>query len=239
MKKIIFFLLTTAFFACTLSAFTQKVVMDENAELREVGRFSAVQVSGSIDVYLSQGSENRLVVSASDRSINDRIITEVKNGVLIIGLKSGSMNFNDRKYMRAYISAPDLSKISMSGSTNFFVEGSLKVSNLEIEMSGASDFKGDLVVENLRLSGSGSVDFNLTGSSQNLKIEVSGASDVKAKGHTADFCDASASGASDIYISVKQELKATASGASDIKYYGNPSVRKATSSGAASIKKGS
>jgi len=237
MKKINIYLLITAFFASTLFGFTQKVIIDDNAEIRNVEKFSAVQVSGSIDIYLSQGSESRVVVSSSDKSFSDKIITEVKNGVLIIGLKSISINYNDKKSMRAYISAPDLSRISLSGSTNFFVEGELKVTNLKIEMSGASDFKGHLVVENLRLSGSGNVDFHLTGSSQNLKIDVSGASDVKANGHTTEFCDASASGSSDIYITVNKELKATASGASDIIYYGDPAVRQATSSKSATIKK--
>ncbi len=237
MKKISFFLLTLAILACTLPGISQKVVVDGNAEIRNTEKFTAIQVSGSIDVYMSQGTETRVVVSAADNNTRDKIITEVKNGVLIIGLKSISMTYNDRKNIRAYVSAPDLAKISMSGSTNFYVDGSLRAQNLEIEMSGASDFKGDVVAENLRLNGSGSVDFNLGGSSKNLKISVSGASDVKAKGHIADFCDASASGSSDIYITVKEELKAVASGASDIKYYGNPSVRQAAASGAASIKK--
>ena len=50
-----------------------------------------------------------------------------------------------------------------------------------------------------------------------------------------DYCDAKASGASDIKITVNQELSAEASGASDVNYKGSGLIRDVNTSGSSSI----
>ncbi len=50
-----------------------------------------------------------------------------------------------------------------------------------------------------------------------------------------DYCNAKASGASDIKITVNKELSAEASGASDVKYKGAGLIRDIKTSGASSI----
>ncbi|QGW28441.1 GIN domain-containing protein [Phnomibacter ginsenosidimutans] len=101
----------------------------------------------------------------------------------------------------------------------------------------ASDFKGAVKVTNLKLIASGSSDFVISGSATNLRAGLSGASDLKAFELSADYCDVSASGASDIQILVNKELKAAASGASDIFYKGEGVVKSISASGASDIKK--
>ena len=80
MKK----LLSVLFFAAITSAIpAQKTINDANAEKRTAGGYHAVEVSGGIDLYLSQGDES-VAVSASETKFRDRIKTEVKDGVLKI-----------------------------------------------------------------------------------------------------------------------------------------------------------
>ena len=80
MKKILFLLL---FAAVTSAVSAQKTIKDANAEKRNVSGYHGVEVSGGIDLFLSQGEES-VAVSASDTKYRDRIKTEVKDGVLKI-----------------------------------------------------------------------------------------------------------------------------------------------------------
>ncbi len=72
----------------------QTVINDKNVEVRNVSSFSAIKVSGGIDVYLSQSNEDAVAVSASDEKYRDDIKTEVKNGVLNIYFDNNSFRFN-------------------------------------------------------------------------------------------------------------------------------------------------
>ncbi len=236
MKKILslLWLLLLIFSSPLLS---QKIVQTTNAQVRQVSQFSAISVSGALDIIISQSNETVVVVDASDVNMRNNITTEVVNGNLHIGYKSNVINFKGNKWLKVYITVPAITKIAAGGSSDIYIEGVYKADDLEITLSGASDFHGTLISENLRLTGSGSADFNISGQCNNLRIAVSGASDVKGKNFTAEYCDIAASGSSDVRIRVNKELKAAASGASDIIYYGEASLRNHVSSGSSSIKR--
>jgi hypothetical protein len=71
-----------------IAAFGQnpKVINDPNAQKRTVGDFHGIKVSGGIELYLTQGDEEAVAVSASDPEFRDRLKTEVKDGILHIYL---------------------------------------------------------------------------------------------------------------------------------------------------------
>lgn len=219
-----------------MPGFGQKTINDANAEVRPAGQFNAIVVVSSIDLFLSQSGTPAIAVSASDKKYRDLINTEIKNGTLYISYKSKGTDWGG-KNLRAYVAATTLNRIEASGACDVKVEGIYNGNDLEITLSGSSDFKGEVKVSNLKLNGSGSSDFLISGSASNLRVEVSGASDVKGFDLVTDYCDASASGASDISITVNKELKVVASGASDISYRGNATVKEVSASGASGVKK--
>ena len=59
-------------------------VNDANAVKREVGHFHGISVSSAFDVYLTQGGEEAVAVSANDKKYTDNIIVEVKDGILYV-----------------------------------------------------------------------------------------------------------------------------------------------------------
>ncbi|MEO6541951.1 MAG: hypothetical protein ABIN74_13195, partial [Ferruginibacter sp.] len=76
MKKLLFSLLAIL----SLSAFAQdtKVINDANATPRTLsGSYTAISVSSGIELYMTQGNEESIAVSASDQKHLDRLITEV------------------------------------------------------------------------------------------------------------------------------------------------------------------
>lgn len=220
------------------SVLAQKVIHDPNAEKRNCSGYHAIEVSGGIDLYLSQGDES-VAVAASESRFRDRISTEVKNGVLIIRYDNNSnMNFTwGNKKLKAYVSFKDLDKLQGSGGSDIFVEGSVKLNALALRMSGGADFFGRVEAGELKVNASGGSDVKMSGSVKNLDIEASGGSDFLGYELAADVCSLQASGGSDIYITVNKELSAMASGGSDIHYKGEGVIKEIKSGGASTVKK--
>lgn len=236
MKRIITCILTLLF-AMGLQA-QKQLVVDADAEMRVVsGNFSAVKVSGGIDLYLSQSDEQALAVSASDDKFKQGLKTVVENGQLNIFAEGDwSLNMRNKKLI-VYISFKELEKIVASGASDIIIAGTIKVPSLQLQLSGASDFKGVVDVGNLTINLSGASDVKISGSATHLSIESSGASDVKGYDLSTEICTAKASGASDIQITVNKELNAHASGASKILYKGTGVIKDMNSNGASTIAK--
>ncbi|MEO6537449.1 MAG: head GIN domain-containing protein [Ferruginibacter sp.] len=237
MKKIAGLLIFVA--ALVVSAKAQKqLVVDANAEMRSLnGSFNKIKVSSAIDLYLSQAASESIAVSASEDKFKEGIKTVIENGVLKIYYEGDrNWGYKNRK-MKVYVSFKNISELHASGASDIVVAGTIDVNDLEMHLSGASDFKGDIKAITLRLNLSGASDVTISGSVKQLKIESSGASDVKGFDLTTDFCSASVSGASDVHITVNKELTAHASGASSVSYKGEGVIKDMHSSGASSINK--
>lgn len=215
-------------------------VNDPNAEVRPASNYHGISVSNAFDVYLTQGNEEAVAVSAAETKHRERIKVEVKNGILHIGYENeGKMSWgNGNKKLKAYISFKQIDKLNVSGACDVFVTGTLKADELSISQSGASDLKGKLDVNKLTIDLSGASDMMVTGTASQVSIEASGASDFKGYDLVTETCNAQASGASDIKITVNKELSAHASGASDVRYKGNGVIRDIRSSGSSSVSKG-
>ena len=215
------------------------VINDPNAELRKTEGFHGIRGSSGIDIIIKQGTEQAVVVSAAELKVRDRIRTEVKEGILRIwydyeGLK---VNWKENKRLKAYISVTNLDLLHMSGACDVKIDGLLKGDRLVLELSGASSLKGQLVYNTVRVEQSGAADCNLSGKVTDLIVSASGASDFKGFELVADNCQAEASGASDIKITVNKDLKVQASGASDVDYRGTAVISSFSSSGASSVRK--
>jgi len=240
MKK----LFSVLFFALLASAVAaQKTINDANAEKRNLSGYHAIEVSGGIDLYLSQGDES-VAISASETKFRDRIKTEVKDGVLKIYFERNNNNSNvhvdiewGNRKLKAYVSFKNLDKLGGSGGSDILVDGSIKVNTLALGLSGGSDFEGKVEVDDLKVDASGGSDVKISGHVNKLDIDASGGSDFKGYELATDICNLEASGGSDIYITVNKELSAEASGGSDVYYKGNGTIREMKSSGSSSIKK--
>ena len=232
MKKILFSLLILA--AITGSA--QKTINDPNAEARPVGSFHALQISNAFHVVLTQSDEEGLAVSANHKEDVSNIKTTVENGTLRIWFDDNNKWWPKNRKLKAYISVKDLSQIKAGGATNITIENGLKVASLKLEMSGASDLKGQLTVAgDLSIRLSGASDITISGVADRVSIDASGASDVKAFDFTANTCMVDASGASSVRITADKEMSVKLSGASSVNYKGNATIRDIKTSGASSI----
>ena len=108
------------------------VINDPNAELRSVKDFHAIDISSAIDLYLNQSDSEAVAVSAKDIKTRDRIITTVENGVLRIRLERDGWNWHEgNKKLKAYVSFKNINRLSASGASNVYVNGSIKGDRLD------------------------------------------------------------------------------------------------------------
>lgn len=233
MKKL-FTLVCLLLFAVLTQA--QKVINDPNAEPRQVGSFTGIDVSGGIDILISPGDE-AVAVSASKPEYRNRIRTAVENGVLKIWYDSKwGIGISGNKNLKAYVSYKTLKSLEASGGSDINAEETIRSNDLVLRVSGGSDFRGNVEAAKLTVKQSGGSDVRISGKATNLSVDASGGSDFKGYDLVAEVCDLEASGACDIEVTANRELSARASGASDIHYKGNPSVKETKASGASSVK---
>src|SRR5258708_34054375 len=106
-----------------LTAHAQKtIIKDPNAEARPLKGFHGIEVSNAINLYLSQGEEEAVVVSANDLKWREFIRTEVVNGILKISLDIRKWPRGNVK-IKAYVSLTTLDRLRASGASDVFVDG--------------------------------------------------------------------------------------------------------------------
>ncbi|MEO6683624.1 MAG: head GIN domain-containing protein, partial [Ginsengibacter sp.] len=194
------------FAALVTNSFGQTIINDRNAEVRNIGSFTGIKVSGPISVYLSQSSENALAVSASTTETKANIEAEVINGILVISYKEKLLGKNENRHLRVYISFKTLQSIEASGACDISIQDSFKVNTLRLNFSGACEMKGNMEVENMEANLSGASTLKISGKVKNLKLDARGASDLKNYNLRVENLIANLSGASDVKISITNAL---------------------------------
>jgi len=217
---------------------TKKMVVDGAAEDRKLSGFTTINVSDAFDVYISQGNQDAVGVSASDASATKSIKTYVAGGVLYISFEYKGRGWSSWKNnkLKAYITIKNLEKLAVSGACNVSFVDPITSDRLLVSVSGASDIKGPLKVNSLKVGASGASNISLSGTATESDFNISGACSIKSIDLVTDNCAVVASGASSIRLTINQSLKSNISGASDIRYKGTVSRFDTKSSGASSIK---
>jgi len=129
MKKIIF--LAILLVICG-RIFPQKF-SDSNAENRSANHFHSIKVSQVFEVYLTQGDEESIAVSARDKKYLSQIKTEVKAGELRIWHDGGNIHdWNTSKMkLKVYVSFINLDKIDVSKGSHVYEVGIWKDNDLK------------------------------------------------------------------------------------------------------------
>ena len=238
MKKISILLLCAG---VAFAAFSQKTINDPNAQKRAVSGFHGVAVSGSIELFLTQGNEESVVISADELKVRDKIVSEVRNGILQIYIENENKFHVDvslhSKKMRAYVSAKDIDYLSSAGSGKTHVDGKLKSDKLEINIAGSGNVDAGVDVKQLSLSLSGSANADLSGNAENSDLHISGSGNIKNYEFSTGYCKASISGSGNVRITVTKELSAHISGSGSVYIKGDGLIRDYSASGSGKFKR--
>ncbi len=193
-------------------------------ETRAVRDFSSISMSGVGVVHLRQAQNYKVVVELDDNLL-PYYETVVRNGVLELGFKPGT-SIRNLKELTIYIDMPNITGLSLSGTSTIIFDTSFVIKNFKADISGASKITGTLYADAIAMSASGAAAVTLTGKAQSLKIDVSGTGSFDCLALSAQTVYIDASGAASIKVSASDYLKVNISGASSVQYKGNPKIDK-------------
>ncbi len=188
-------------------------------EERSVGAdFSVVRGTSGIDVYLTEGSENKVVVEA-DENLQNLIEINISNGKLTV---RSSKNIGRAKAKKVHITYVSLTGVEASSGADVIVNSVIKGEDISLDASSGADLEAEVFAKNLHLETSSGADIRVSGKASTLDAKASSGSNLNAKTLQVLTCSAKASSGADITVNVKDNINAKASSGGDIKYYGDP-----------------
>lgn len=194
---------------------TSLAVADATAsQQRRVPAFHGVDVGGILEVEVTLGKPASVEVSA-DADLIDKIVTTVKDGVLVFTTPELEHVRLHNRHLRAFVTAPDVDSVAISG------VGSIKLTGVANEQLAIS------------VSGTGSI--KTAGSTGSLHARVSGTGDISARDLSARDVVISIGGTGSAQLVATRSVDARVSGTGSVHVQGHPAQVKKHVSGLGSI----
>jgi hypothetical protein len=196
--------------------------------------FTEVEISSAFEFEIKQSSSYSINVTADD-NVLDYVRVSQDGQTLKIGL--GRVIWLGPVTLRASVTMPQLSGLTVSGASRGTVSGFSSTEDLDITVSGASRVTGDITAGNVEFGISGASTVQLEGSADDMVADVSGASSFNLDDFTVNNADVDFSGASSGTINLNGRLDVDLSGASRLWYIGEPTMGTIDISGASTLSK--
>lgn len=199
------------------------------------GTYTELVVEDAFDVTVSD-AVSQVTVTAGDR-IMPKVKVERIGDKLKIYLKGWTVSMGDMNVLLPR--NVNLKKVDLSGASDF--RGDLVADEVELELSGASSFVGMVMATKLDMELSGASDATIDGQVSTLDIDISGSSRIEKKvvnnrySLACELCEGEISGASDVYIHCDGSIKVDVSGASELHFTGTAYTYDSHTSGGSDI----
>lgn len=161
--------------------------------------FDAIEIGGAYELDVIVGEDFSIELSGPSEEMA-RVEATLKNGALVLGAKKRIKG--DNKGVKAVVTMPALSRISVSG-----------VADADVSGVDAKEFKLDL-------SGVGEV--NIAGACDRLVARVSGVGEVDAQSLQCKAVDVKVAGIGEARVYASESVSAEVSGMGGIMVYGSP-----------------
>lgn len=191
-----------------------EIFAQDGLSKRAIEPFSAIEVNGSLIIFISQASENS--ISGTDETLRN-LNYEISNGKLKISQGGNSANTS------VYLNASNLEKIIVNGISDIRSSNTITTESLELIVSGAS--KANILFEGkkLKVDASGASEIRAGGACEILNLELSGASSFKAYKLKTGITNVEVTGNSEANLNGEgADLTGEVSGVSKLSYSGEP-----------------
>lgn len=207
-------------------------------ETRDLPEFNSISLRVSGNVYLKQGSTQKVEIEGSERSLEE-IETRVVNRRLIIEWEGARrwFSWSNHGSVDIYITVKDIRELSVSGSGIIESESNFNIEDLELSVSGSGrlDFEADADNVDIRISGSGRIE--LEGTSNDNEIHISGSGRLYAADMKARSYDVRITGSGSCRVNVSSEIYASISGSGSVYYRGDPDKVRSNVSGSGRMRR--
>jgi len=225
MKQIFISLITLL----SLTSFAQDAVITDNNAVKRIlsSSFDAIAVSDGVNLYLTQGNEESIAVSASEQKYMENFKTEVVDGTLKIYFDHNGFNWvnTDKRKLKAYVSFKTLEKLRASSGASVIMKSTLTSDKLESKFSSGARFEGQVNIGELEISQNSGSSVEISGTTEKLDVDVNSGAIFKGYELTVDYCEAKASSGGGVRVNVKKELSAKANSGGGIHYKGEGVIK--------------
>lgn len=151
------------------------------SETRDVTGFKAIDVDVPADVYFAIGDAYQFQIDGESNIIPE-IDCSIKNDVLTIEFKDNiNFNYKPQSPLKIMITAPQLTKLTVSGSTHFYINTAIREGTFTCKTSGAASVHilTSLLIDKGQFTHSGASNLYIEDLRTNeIKMKTSGAATV-------------------------------------------------------------
>jgi hypothetical protein len=181
---------------------------------------------------ITRGDAFAVSVTADD-NVFDRLVVEVREGVLHLGIAEGTTL--QGATLSATVAMPEVASVDGSGGAILTVGGFQTDVDRDLELSGASQLTSELRAAALTLDVSGGGVATISGRAASLEVDGSGGAIVRALDLPVTDAEVELSGGSQAELTVTGEIAADLSGGSELRYAGGAAQGDVETSGGSSI----
>jgi len=170
---------------------------DAKQEIRNLAKFTGMNVNGNYQILGSPGSPDKFVIS-TNANLLPYVETTVKDGIVIVQ-NAKKKDLVPTVTQNIWFTVPKFNSLILNGSSIFQFQD-LKTDKLDINLSGSHQLL-------------------LTGTADEIHLNISGSSDVDARSFVTDDADVVINGSSTVYLNPTKHLKVTINGEGKVVYF--------------------
>ena len=192
---------------------------------KNIDGYSQLNVSDPFKVYVTFSETEESIQVEANANLHQYIHVERQGDQLVIEMEDNVTIHSGKTVLNVYITTNRLDAFYAAGATTIKLQNELNVTNLTVDLTGASSFSGTLHVNQLNADITGASNLFLEGSAQSFDLEATGASNMTDYGFETNTLKADLEGASNAYLTVQQKMEVFARGASNVYYKGEGVVQ--------------
>jgi hypothetical protein len=182
--------------------------------------FHSLELSGSGNVFLTQGDEQSVVVEGQENII-DLLDLKIVNGSWKIRF---NQNVGRHQELNFHITIPQIRKLAIAGSGSIVANNTIYADDLYFKIAGSGDVDADVEVVRVFVDVAGSGDINLTGNAEKGSYKIAGSGDIHSFGLFTNRTSAQISGSGNVETTVVNYLNVQIAGSGNVYYKGDPSI---------------
>lgn len=241
--------------AILLATFSSMFAEDKKVEIMDkevhVQNFEKVLLLGSDKIVFTLGDKPSVRIHGIKQDVEAVIINQsgktlevsrkntFNNGRGLKSLLKEIWNGTEHEGVVVYVTSPDLTEVTLTGSGDFVAKGKIDTDNLKITLKGSGDMVfNDIICDKIdvTLTGSGDIDINNV-ESLSSDVQLRGSGDVEIKQFNVLKTSLSLYGSGDIDVNCEKcgSVKASLVGSGDITITGQFKLESKSVSGSGDL----
>ena len=188
--------------------------------VRNVDDFSRIKVSNSVKVKLIKSDQPKVEFKMITGDEED-LITKVKDGQLIVKLKSGKMSWSSKSKAAVKVYYTNLSGVDVNAGASVKSEELIKTEDMAVDVSSGANADLEVEAQTIDADVSSGGKIKLEGSAKSGNYDVSSGANLNAKLMICDYVDADVSSGGRMDVHANKKLNADASSGGSIRYTGD------------------